>query len=254
MRAVMYVSRSSEAAPSGQVPTAMTGVLLNARRNNSKYEITSFLSFHNGYYLHIVEGPHHAVEALIKNIYADRRHTEIRELVDASIKGRYFDGYPMKLATRSDPCIELVKFLEDFYEHKLAGKCTVAAVVDSAIADESISVRSVPAALVSASHSGFADRSIKLLEWPRFDKIAPTREIMELCAVLIKGEVPYSDLVETNPFPNQEALDEHITRLNELSLLSFKRLVVAPERDTPNSAKPKAGFFKKMKGFLNRLR
>lgn len=256
MRAVMYVSRSAESVPSGQVPTSMTGILLNARRNNSEHGITSFLSFDSGYYLQIVEGPKDIVSALMDRINSDKRHTDIRTLVDTGVSKRYFEGFPMKLATRADSCLELVEFLRDHYSDKMGDNHSVKAVIEQSLGDKSISVSKVEPSPV-VSDSSFGNKNLKLMEWPRFDKIMPTRETMELCALLIKKELPYQELVKDNPYASINELDVHLGQLQEQSLLTVGLVAggdVDAKVEQAETAKPKGGFFKKMKGFLSRLR
>lgn len=93
---LVYASR-----PFGFDADMLTAILFDARRCNTRDDITGALICRDDLFLQLLEGPEAAVEATYARIRADDRHVEVRELVRRGIPdhGRMFGAWAM----RDDP-------------------------------------------------------------------------------------------------------------------------------------------------------
>ena len=78
MRQLLYVSRTSAEL----TPAALDGILTASRANNAMLGITGLLLHIDGGFLQMLEGEERAVRELYARIAADRRHHDIRLLLD----------------------------------------------------------------------------------------------------------------------------------------------------------------------------
>ncbi len=91
---LIYASR-----PFGFDDGMLNGILISARRNNLRDDITGALICRSDIYLQLIEGPEAAIEAAFSRIARDNRHDEVRRCVKAPITQRLFPAWAM----RDDP-------------------------------------------------------------------------------------------------------------------------------------------------------
>jgi hypothetical protein len=86
-----YASR-----PFGFDDAMLAGILLDARRCNTRDDITGALIVRRDIYLQLLEGPPDMVEAAYKRIRRDDRHTEVRGVRRTEAHMRIFPEWAMK--------------------------------------------------------------------------------------------------------------------------------------------------------------
>jgi len=91
---LIYVSRSF-----GFDAATLAGILLDARRCNTRDGITGSLICREDLYLQLLEGPEAAVEACFARIGKDDRHLNVRLISSATGRERLFPQWAM----RDDP-------------------------------------------------------------------------------------------------------------------------------------------------------
>ncbi len=91
LKQLVYASR-----PFGYDDLALRGILAMARRNNERDGITGALVCREDLYLQLLEGRQDRVEAALKRIAADDRHTELKVLISADVTERLFPGWAMR--------------------------------------------------------------------------------------------------------------------------------------------------------------
>lgn len=98
---LIYASR-----PFGFDGATLTAILFDARRCNTRDQITGALICRDDLFLQLLEGPVAAVEAAYARIRADDRHVEVRELLRREIgdDARMFAAWAMK----DDPATSLI--------------------------------------------------------------------------------------------------------------------------------------------------
>jgi len=89
-----YASR-----PFGFNEAILAGILLDARRCNTRDGITGALIARQDLFLQLLEGPAEAVDAAYQRISRDDRHIEVRRLTRRDVNVRLFPDWAM----RDDP-------------------------------------------------------------------------------------------------------------------------------------------------------
>jgi hypothetical protein len=91
---IIYASR-----PFGFDSAILSHILMQARRNNARDDITGALICRGDLYLQLIEGPEAEVAALYARIMRDDRHVEVTELLRRPVSDRIFPDWAM----RDDP-------------------------------------------------------------------------------------------------------------------------------------------------------
>jgi hypothetical protein len=81
--------------PFGFDEAMLAGILLSARRNNPRLDVTGALICRHDLYLQLIEGPGPAIEALFARIAADDRHNDVRLLLSTAVDRRMFPDWAM---------------------------------------------------------------------------------------------------------------------------------------------------------------
>jgi hypothetical protein len=90
MKQLIYRSQ-----PFGFDNAMLAGILLGARRNNLRDDITGALICRHDLYLQLIEGPADAIDALYGRIVADDRHVDVRLLLMGDVTERMFPTWAM---------------------------------------------------------------------------------------------------------------------------------------------------------------
>lgn len=91
MHQLVYISAASPSTSD----ESLADILVSARRNNAKNDITGILLYHQGQFFQVLEGPEKKVRACFKRIEADPRHNGVIVLFDAPAEERCFHGWDM---------------------------------------------------------------------------------------------------------------------------------------------------------------
>lgn len=95
--------------PFGFDDAMLNGILVSARRNNPRDDITGCLICRQDLYLQLLEGPDAAIGALFARIAVDDRHLEVQCLSRATVSERMFPDWAM----RDDPAQSWLWSAED---------------------------------------------------------------------------------------------------------------------------------------------
>ena len=87
---LIYMSR-----PFGYDSAMLGGILLGARRNNRRDDVTGALICRADLYLQLLEGPEAAVTAAYARIARDDRHVDVERLVGGTVADRMFPAWDM---------------------------------------------------------------------------------------------------------------------------------------------------------------
>ena len=98
---LVYCSRAGVDTGSLQVIAELLGV---SQRNNARDGLTGALAVNDGWFLQVIEGPPHAIDALLKRLGDDPRHTELEVLSRRAVSGRLFPDWAM-VAARITPAV-----------------------------------------------------------------------------------------------------------------------------------------------------
>lgn len=96
-------------------------LLMKARINNEKLNVSGMLLYHEGSFIQALEGPRENVEKLYKIIGKDSRHTETRILFKGDSPQRDFDGWSMGFyrsrQTKTQNLVGFHQFLTNGFRH-----------------------------------------------------------------------------------------------------------------------------------------
>ncbi|MEO7787273.1 MAG: BLUF domain-containing protein [Sphingomicrobium sp.] len=81
--------------PFGFDSAILAGILVRARHNNRRNEISGALICRNDVYLQLIEGPAGAIDALYAKILVDDRHCDITLLLSDTVEQRIFPEWTM---------------------------------------------------------------------------------------------------------------------------------------------------------------
>ena len=73
----------------------LEALLIKARSNNEKVNVSGMLLYHEGSFIQALEGPKEQVEKIYQKISKDTRHTETRILFKGDSRQRDFHGWSM---------------------------------------------------------------------------------------------------------------------------------------------------------------
>ena len=73
----------------------ISSMLYAARKNNSEHKITGLLIYSNEHFFHIIEGEEGAVKKCYELINRDRRHKNLKILLEKEISERQFPGWSL---------------------------------------------------------------------------------------------------------------------------------------------------------------
>ena len=82
---------------------AVGAIVGQARARNAAQDITGLLVFDGMRFCQHLEGPRDAVEALMRRIEQDPRHTEVRVVHEGPLESRRYSGFGMGLAESEGP-------------------------------------------------------------------------------------------------------------------------------------------------------
>ncbi|MEP5937824.1 MAG: BLUF domain-containing protein [Erythrobacter sp.] len=90
MKQLIYHSR-----PFGFDNAMLAGILLQARRNNKRDDITGALICRHDLYIQLIEGPETQIDELYARIASDDRHCDIRLVHTGEVDERIFPDWAM---------------------------------------------------------------------------------------------------------------------------------------------------------------
>lgn len=99
MRQLLYVSNTQP----DLTPTVLDDILTASRRNNAMMGITGLLLYIDGGFLQMLEGDELVLRELYSRISSDRRHSELRLMLDRESAVRTFPGWSMGFER---PCMD----------------------------------------------------------------------------------------------------------------------------------------------------
>ncbi len=94
----------------------LTELLLRARKNNESVNVTGMLVYQDGAFLQILEGEEEDVFALYDKISKDKRHSNVRMLLQSQIDERSFGDWQMGFHDASGSELKGFPGFSDFFK------------------------------------------------------------------------------------------------------------------------------------------
>lgn len=215
MKCLVYVSESTSESTE-RVPPDLTTILQSSRSRNKKSGITGLLTYRKRRYLQIIEGEDSAVDQLFSAIKADSRHRRVQIILDIATQVRSFPRWHMKLVPVLSDELDVLKF---FSRHSLSLKKIPPIKLDLLSYFLERSVIEISTQSARKNENPFLAYDLMLDDWPNFSKVAPSNQLIEVCAELIKGAISYPNLLQSTPGATQEQVLYELGRLDDLGLL-----------------------------------
>lgn len=114
---ISYVSRAT--SPNDMIEANLSALCRSAQKYNAKAQITGILTFHNGAFAQILEGPEPALRELLSRIREDTRHHKVRVLADGPIEQRCYADWSMEYLV---PSTFVHKQIEGFMQQTKAAR------------------------------------------------------------------------------------------------------------------------------------
>ena len=92
---LVYLSTNQLRGTAEQKEADIEAILAASRRNNDAVGVTGALTFSDGYFAQVLEGPQDAVEVTFERIQQDDRHSDVQLLEFVPIGERTFSNWSM---------------------------------------------------------------------------------------------------------------------------------------------------------------
>lgn len=103
---LIYTSISS----STMQPDDMQSLLIAARKNNARDDITGILCYGNNRFIQYVEGERPAINRLYEKLVQDSRHNKLVILSYEDIRSRMFDNWSMGFVNLKYPTLQKIVY------------------------------------------------------------------------------------------------------------------------------------------------
>lgn len=112
MLSIAYVSAAAVEMTDGEI----AAILVQARANNIRHDLTGALLYHRGRFIQILEGPDEHVLSRFAVISADPRHRSISVVSEESIRERQFPEWTMGFRPLTDEALKALSGYDDFFD------------------------------------------------------------------------------------------------------------------------------------------
>ncbi len=93
MKCIAYVSRVPIKDRSIRMPSGLSDIISVSSKHNPQSHITGIISYREGQYLQVLEGPDIEVDRLMAKISSDTRHENIWVFLNKSVTERSFRNW-----------------------------------------------------------------------------------------------------------------------------------------------------------------
>jgi hypothetical protein len=112
MLSIAYVS----AAAVEMTDEDIAAILVQARANNIRHDLTGALLYHQSRFIQILEGPNEQVLSRFAVISADSRHRSIYVVSEEPIRERQFPQWTMGFRPLADDAVKALSGYDDFFD------------------------------------------------------------------------------------------------------------------------------------------
>ncbi|MGP5176505.1 BLUF domain-containing protein [Psychrobacter immobilis] len=239
MKCIAYISKALNCDRNISIPTGLSDIVRISRYKNPKSQITGIISYREGQYLQVLEGPYLEVDNLMSKIASDPRHKDIWVFLDVRIAKRSFPSWGVSVFDFVDQGPLFDVFVE-----------SNSAVLNSF--DESQQRRIQPFIDIKKSDTApekyYEGKNLRLLAWPDLNNESNPQMTMNLCIKLTKKPYSFNALADSGEFGSHHQVTQIIREFDRLGLLSVTEAAPIHEQ-TVNEKKPNK-FYGAIKKFL----
>jgi len=240
MKCIAYVSRVPISDRSLRMPTGLSNIVSSSRQYNPKFEITGIISYREGQYLQVLEGPYLEVDKLMAKIAADPRHDDIWVFLDKQITERSFPNWGVSVFDFLDQEVLFDTFIENnktiFNRFNEQQKNRIQPFINIKKSD-------------AVSDDYYEGKDLRLLAWPDLNNENNPQMIMNLCVKLTKKPYPFNVLAASGEFGTNHQITSIIREFERLGILSVTEAKPI-EAEKAVVAKKPSKFYGAIKRFL----
>lgn len=111
MLSIVYVS----AATTPMTDDDVAAILVQARANNQRADMTGALLYNSGRFIQIIEGPDEQLRAQYAKIVADPRHNNVQMISEKRIARRQFPEWTMGFSPLSNDSVKQLEGFDNFF-------------------------------------------------------------------------------------------------------------------------------------------
>ena len=220
-------------------PAGLSDIVRVSRQHNPEVDITGIISYREGQYLQVLEGPNDEVDRLIAKILADSRHEDAWVFIDETVTKRDFDNWSISLFDY----VEQGSFFDEFVENNSA---VLKSFNEQQIKRIQPFINVEKTAIID--EKDYKGKNLKLLAWPDLNNESNPQMIMALCVKLTKSPYPFNALISSGEFGTLPQVTQTIKGFEQLGILSITESEPLDEQIV-NEKKPNK-FYGAIKKFL----
>ena len=239
MKCIAYVSKAPVRDYSVRMPTGLSEIISASREHNPKSQITGIISYREGQYFQVLEGPHLEVDKLMAKIAADPRHEDIWVFLNVSVAQRSFPNWGVNIFDFVDQGSLFDVFVEkngstlsNFDDYQ---RSRIKPFIDIEKSDR------VP-------DTYYQGKNLRLLAWPDLNNESNPQMIMSLCIKLTKKPYLFDLLVDSGEFGTPQQVIQIVKEFERSGILSVTE--AEPLVETVVSEKKPNKFYGAIKKFL----
>lgn len=239
MKCIAYISRTPTSDRSVRMPTGLSDIISVSRKHNPQSQITGIISYREGQYLQIIEGPHAEVDKLMAKIAADPRHEDLWVFLDGPVAKRSFDSWAVNVFNFVDQRVLFNTFIENNI-----GVLTAFDENQKSRIQPFIDIKQSDAVL----EKHYVDKDLRLLAWPDLNTVSQPQMVMNLCIKLTKKPYPFNALSSSGEFGTSHQVTQMIRAFDQLGILIVTES--APVKEQVVIEKKPNKFYGAIKKFL----
>ncbi|MBH0096672.1 BLUF domain-containing protein [Psychrobacter sp. NZS113] len=239
MKCIAYVSKAPVCDHSVRMPTGLSDIISASREHNPNSQITGIISYREGQYFQILEGPHLEVDKLMAKIAADPRHEDIWVFLNVRIAQRSFFNWGVNIFDFVEQDSLFNAFIEkngstlnNFNEYQ---RSLIKPFIDIEKSD-------------TVSDTYYQGKNLRLLAWPDLNNESNPQMIMSLCIKLTKKPYPFDFLVDSGEFGTPQQVTQIVKEFERSGILSVTE--AEPVVETVVNKKKPNKFYGAIKKFL----
>lgn len=239
MKCIAYISKAPRTKSGICLPIGLSGIVKAANRNR-KSEITGFLSYRQGYYFQVIEGPYEQIEQLALKISVDSRHSDPCIFINKPISERCFNTWKVSAFNLVDQSQLFKQFLEH-YDIDLS----------SFNEQQKLGIQKFFDLKEISQPKNYEGKDLRLIAWPDLNYIDQSQTVVDLCVKLTKHPYPFEQLVDDERFGTHDQVVEALNQFQTLGILTVTESEFFQHEEVEKiQAKEPSRFFGAIKKFL----
>jgi len=246
MKSLTYISRVPIRQNGAAVPSDLSKIYSQARRNNFAKKITGVLSYRVGYYIQVIEGEEHSVDELYAKIKKDGRHYDPIVIFEQDINQRMFKDWSMKLLQSVDHDLSFQQFIKNNQKNITQLSGVQELLLKRFHSLESFALDEVRSRIVGS----YAGKRVKLTRWPDYSSVKQSPSVIEFCAALVHTYLDYNTIILERTYGSINDVNTLLRQFEEQGLLQVLSGVSDGHSEPGSGMVKPSGFYTKMKSFL----